>query len=368
MEPTLANSNFNILIVDDNPKNIQVLGSVLREEGYNLEFAIDGHAALDWVKDENFDLILLDIMMPEISGYEVCKAIKEDENTKKIPVVFLSAKSDLDSLVKGFELGAVDYITKPFNTQELLLRVGTHIELQHRRKQLELTNAQKDKLFAIIAHDIKNPFTSLLTSFELLEGIIDRLDKEKIKERLVGMKDEIEAIVHTSNNLLQWGKYQINGFSPNNEELDVADLIDSNLIGFKQILEDKKLKLDMEINSKAPIYFDKEQFGILFRNLLSNAIKFSHVEGAIKISALAQGRGEIIEIKDFGVGIPQKLLENLLKLNVRTSRKGTKNEHGAGLGLLLVNEIIQANNAYMKIRSKEGEGTTVSVTLPRNKS
>ena len=125
-----------ILIVDDNPKNLQILGNYLQEEGYLVEFALNGASALDWIKQSEFDLILLDIMMPEMDGFEVCKIIKSNPVYQKIPVIFLTAKIDTESIVTGFDLGAVDYIIKPFNQKELIARVKTQIEIKRGRDEI----------------------------------------------------------------------------------------------------------------------------------------------------------------------------------------------------------------------------------------
>jgi len=142
-------TGFSVLIVDDNPKNLQVAGSFLHEEGYNVEFAMNGITALEWIDQRNFDLILLDIMMPEMDGFEVCKHIKSDPGKRHIPIIFLTAKTETKSIVKGFEMGAVDYVSKPFNKNELLARISTQLtikktreESDHYLKELE----QKNKL------------------------------------------------------------------------------------------------------------------------------------------------------------------------------------------------------------------------------
>ena len=125
-----------ILIVDDNPKNLQILGNYLRNEGFKVEFALDGMSALDWVKRTEFDLILLDIMMPGMDGFEVCRTIKSNPERQKIPVIFLTAKTDTESIIKGFDQGAVDYVVKPFNRKELIARVKTHIEIKSSRDEI----------------------------------------------------------------------------------------------------------------------------------------------------------------------------------------------------------------------------------------
>lgn len=125
-----------ILIVDDNPKNLQVLGNYLQNEGYRVEFALDGNSALDWIERTEFDLILLDIMMPGMDGFEVCRIIKSDPAKQRIPVIFLTAKVDTESIITGFDLGAVDYVIKPFNQKELIARVKTQIEIKKSRDEI----------------------------------------------------------------------------------------------------------------------------------------------------------------------------------------------------------------------------------------
>ena len=140
-----ATRPFNILIVDDEPINIQLLGSVLREFNYEVQFATSGEEALDWVNSEFFDLILLDLVMPGMDGYEVCKRIKNKRATNTIPIVFLSASSGAEKITKGFETGAVDYITKPFNRVELLTKVKTHLELKRSREKLASQKKELDE-------------------------------------------------------------------------------------------------------------------------------------------------------------------------------------------------------------------------------
>lgn len=134
----MAASNPFILIVDDNPNNLQVLGSILEGKGYEVALAQNGLLALDFIKKEKPDLILLDIMMPEINGYEICKKLKEDNETKDVPVIFLTAKTETEDIVRGFDVGAVDYILKPFNSAELLARIRTHIKLRQAQKEIQL--------------------------------------------------------------------------------------------------------------------------------------------------------------------------------------------------------------------------------------
>jgi len=177
------NERFRILIVDDVPKNIQVAANILQRQGYHMAFAQNGKAALSQIRANCFDLVLLDIMMPEMDGFEVCMEMKNAPETKDIPIIFLTAKTDTDSIVKAFELGAMDYVTKPFNGAELLSRVKTHLELNHTRRKLVEANASKDKFFSIIAHDLKNPFNAMIGLSRMLLTRYDKIGRRKQANR-----------------------------------------------------------------------------------------------------------------------------------------------------------------------------------------
>ena len=134
--------NNTILIVDDNTTNVKVLGNLLKGNGYQVEFALDGKSAIDWIMKKDFDLILLDVMMPEMDGFEVAAILKDAPQKKDIPIIFLTAKSDEESILKGFKSGGVDFLTKPFNHSELLARVSTHVALKNAREEIKMKNRQ----------------------------------------------------------------------------------------------------------------------------------------------------------------------------------------------------------------------------------
>lgn len=179
------NQHPRILIVDDISKNIQVVASTLKEDGYQMAFAQDGGTALEKVRLNNFDMVLLDIMMPEMSGFEVCEQLKKNPGTRDIPVIFFTAKTDIESVVRGFELGAVDYVTKPFNRKELLARVRTHLSLKYYREALELSNQKLKKANADLLEYQKElelaARTDSLTRLSNRRDMMERIENERIR-------------------------------------------------------------------------------------------------------------------------------------------------------------------------------------------
>jgi len=198
-----------ILIVDDVLKNIQLLGNILQNEGYEISFAINGEQAIDTVENVNPDLILLDIMMPGIDGYEVCKIFKMNDKIKDIPVIFLSAKNNTEDIVKGFKIGAIDYISKPFIQEELLARVNTHYELKQKRDMI--TKMKEKEMFNAMVvtanHEIRQPLTTLQVAIDLINLYSEDDIKKgyranpKVSEFLKKMEKSISSITHILDKL-----------------------------------------------------------------------------------------------------------------------------------------------------------------------
>ena len=189
-----------ILIVDDNPQNLQVLGKQLQGENYEIEFAINGPAALDWLSIKKFDLILLDINMPGMSGFDVCREIRLHSEMNNIPIIFLSADTDRDSILRGFELGAQDYITKPFDSRELIVRVKTHLALKNSLEKLEQLNITLEE--KVLERTIQ-----LKEANEKLEKFnLKLLDLDKAKSEFLGL------ISHEIRTTFEWHPWSTGAF------------------------------------------------------------------------------------------------------------------------------------------------------------
>jgi len=221
---TTNHDQHKVLIVDDVTKNIQLVASFLKQAGYDINFALNGKDALKHIKREKFDLILLDIMMPEMDGLEVCQKIKADPISKDTPVIFLTAKTDVESISTAFEVGGVDYITKPFNRAELLARVKTHLELESQRRNLEELNATKDKFFSIIGHDLKSPLNQLLSLSEIILNELKSGREDEVMKMTKHLNESAKSARTLLENLLDWSRSQTGKIHFSPEILDVSKL------------------------------------------------------------------------------------------------------------------------------------------------
>ncbi len=366
------NSKAKILIVDDLPKNIQLLGSILREKGFDIAFAKSGKEALKRVENNDFDLILLDIMMPGMDGFEVCKSLKDNDKTSDIPIIFLTAKNDTESTVKGFELGAVDYVTKPFNAIELLARVNTHLELKNKTKELVDTNQRlielnstKDKFFSIIAHDIRNPLVSFKGLTELLTKNYNDFTEEERLKFIHSMKNSAKHLYNLFENLLEWSRIQTNRtkFSP--APFNVNPIIEQVVTLMELSAQSKKIKVVNDLPKKdIEAFGDKQMFATILRNLVTNAIKFTPGNGEITISTIPGEEYVELSVKDNGVGIPNEDQSKLFRIDQHISKPGTKDEKGTGLGLILCKELVEKNSGQIWLESEEKKGSSFYFTFP----
>lgn len=360
---------MNILIVDDNPQNIQVLGLALKDAGYSLSFARDGAQALELAESKEFQLILLDVMMPGIDGFETCRRLQYIELNREVPVIFLSAKNDEESIVKGFESGGVDFIAKPFNKNEVLTRVERQIKFQTQKKDLENANAVKDKFFRIISHDLKQPLVSTFGGLELLRdnyGKYDDAIKLKIISELYDLALNnarmLELLSEWSR--LERGKIECN---PCNTFLydAVAIAYEMNQGHYKK----KDIKIEIEMPMDIEVYADTEMLSSVFRNLLNNAVKFTPAKGSVSVYVQKQSAKNVfIAVKDTGVGIEKSNMDKVFDKFQPFFTYGTEGEKGIGLGLMLTKEFLKRNNGSIWAESEVGKGTVFYLSIPAKKT
>lgn len=361
----MKTTDIHILIVDDVSKNIQVVGNILKPLGYKISYALSGETALEHTKDKEFDLILLDIMMPEMIGFEVCEKLKSNKKTQNIPVIFLTAKDDETSIARGFEIGAVDYITKPFKQEELRARVKTHLTIKQQEKNLLELNKTKDKFFSIISHDLKNPFNQIIGFSELLVKTIEKQDIEKSTRFANFILESSKSAYKLLENLLEWSRSQTGKIEYNPEKIYPRGIIVETFGLLENIAKEKKIELFNEIPDNLTVHADLNMITTVIRNLVSNAIKFSNLNGKIKIYHTAIENNYIeITVEDNGIGIKAEVIDKLFKIDTNLTTVGTNQEKGTGLGLILCKEFVEKNKGEIYVESQENQGSKFKFTLP----
>lgn len=360
-----------ILIVDDVSKNLQVLAGFLQEDNYRLALATNGQDALRLVLSQKPDLVVLDIMMPDMDGYEVCRRIKQDPLIEKVPVIFLTARTETEDIVKGFELGAVDYVKKPVNKYELLARVRTHlslsktmIELSIAKDDLEKNNNQKDRFISILAHDLKNPIHAQMGLSKLMLGHIDKMSPDDIRENVSHLHHSAESISRLLEDLLTWARAQMGKFDFHPDYYDVRVMVNETIRLLESSLKNKEITLISLFTDPIEVFIDIQMMMTVLRNLLSNAVKFTPRGGEISLYYEIINIEMIISVKDNGVGIRAENLDRLFVISSMVRTAGTESETGTGLGLLLCKEFVERNGGRIKAVSQPGIGSTFSFSVP----
>lgn len=372
----INHSEYKILVVDDIVTNVLLLEVLLSKEGFVVFSANDGCKALEMIKKEMPDLILLDVNMPIMDGFEVVKEMKKVSLYREIPVIFLTAMNDTDSIVKGFKTGGSDYITKPFNKEELMARIMHQLSLLaakriivKRNQELKKTIEARDKMYSVIAHDLRSPMASMKM---IMNSIVLDADKDRvggdIYELLNLANKTSEDIFSLLDNLLKWTKVQVGKQVLIPQHSDLVSMVQGMIFVFESVASLKNIKIEYthEMES-AYVFSDLDMIKSCMRNLISNAIKFSYEGGVITIKLKESENDYIISFADNGCGISEANQSKLLNVGTHYTSYGTAQEEGSGLGLLLTMEFINKNNGKLWFESKEGVGSTFFISLPKDK-
>lgn len=359
----IAGNSKLILIVDDTPMNLILTSKTLESEGFNTQTALSGEEGFRLMSEQIPDLILLDISMPVMDGYEVCEKLKADDRWKDIPVIFVTANALTEDLVKGFAVGGVDYITKPFKKEELFARVNTHLELSENRRKIVEMNYNRDKLYSIIAHDIRSPLSGILQTIDAIDqGFISPTDKE-FQEIIRYLRDKTKETHLLLNSLLQWTKLQTNGASMQPEIVDLNAMLTSCVQLLHAVAHAKNIRISIQEGSYRAVC-DEMSMHTVFRNLVSNAVKFSKPGGTISITFEEDPVQVKVTIADEGVGMSPEVIKRIFVNDEHFSSSGTDNEQGTGLGLMIVKDFVKKNNATIQVESEPDKGTAITVIIP----
>lgn len=357
----------DILIVDDTAANLRVLTEILGDSGYRSRFVTNGKAALQAARAAAPDLVLLDINMPGMNGYEVCECFKADPALHGIPIIFLSALQETGDKVRAFQVGGVDYITKPFNAEEVRARVQTHLELQRQKRLLEevvetMTRAERlrDNLTHMVVHDMKSPLATIAGYLALLEDHEVKLSTNGLNF-IAEARRSIGRLIETVNSMLLISRLEAGELRLDRSECDLQDLTRSILADFEPLLGARQWAVDAS-STAAIVYADPTLISRVIQNLVENAIRFTPADGSVRISLSDSSESVRFAITDTGPGIPtehqSKIFEKFGQVENVDARAGT------GLGLFFCEMAVELHGGRIGVQSTEGQGSTFWFTLP----
>ena len=353
-----------VIVIDDNTVSLVLISKILNNAGYRSIVTDDAINALEKIRLEKPSLIILDIEMPEINGFELCRKIKTQDDLKDIPVIFLTANQETDTMVEGFQSGGVDFITKPFRKEELYVRVRNHIELAESRKTIIEMNKSRDKLYSIIAHDIRSPLAGILQTIDAIDqGFFDP-SSELFREIIRDLKNRTNETNTLLNSLLQWTRMQDRNVSINPKMTNLYEVLKSCISLLDLNAKEKNISIELKLKKNYEAYCDEVSIHTVFRNLINNAIKFTPENGKITINGKSGLRYMEILVEDTGVGMTPEVINKIMIENEHYTSFGTHNEKGTGLGLMIVKNFVQRNKGILKIDSKPGYGSVFTVGLP----
>lgn len=368
-------SVYKVLIVDDIPANVWLLKVMLEQSGLQVFTAENSEEALNQLKKETIDLILLDVLMPGINGFELAEHLKNDPDYREIPIVFLTALNAPTDVVKGFHLGGDDFISKPFNREELLVRIRHQLTIleakrtiQHQTAELKKTIDGRDTLYSVIAHDLRMPMSSMKMILNVLTIKMKELKigGPDIMEMLQSANEISEQLFTLLDNLLKWTRSQLGKLEAIPQNINLAELTESIVEVFSMIAATKNIKINFKSSpvEETEVFVDIDMIKTSIRNLISNAIKFSYTGSEIDVIVESKDAEIRFSVVDYGCGISEDDQCKLMDVATHYTTFGTEHEPGSGLGLLLVSEFLKLNNGRVFFKSKEGEGSTFGFVLP----
>lgn len=418
----------DILIVEDSRTQAIGLKFLLKEHGFSVRVAYDGLQALEAVKVQEPALIVSDIVMPNMDGYELCRNLRSNPETKHIPIILLTALSELTDVIKALENGADNFVTKPYKPDFLISRVH-HIlmnrelrrsrrsekiieiffnnqrysfsampdqvidlllstfenavqknkelqevnqklleaqrELREKNKELEKVNAQKDRFLGMAAHDLRNPLGHISTVADILLEDLDGKITPQQRELLEITRSSSHFMLDLVNDLLDIAKIESGKLNLNLQETDLAALVSRNVAQNTALADKKQIHLEVEVpDDLPPLTVDPGKIEQVLNNLISNAIKYSYPDTTVKIQLARQNDGVLLSVADAGQGIPVDEQDKLFQPFERTSVTTTGGEKSTGLGLAIVKRIVEGHHGKIWVESSPGKGSTFYVLLP----
>lgn len=356
-------SEMKVLIVDDTLANVELLTSSLKPIGYQLAVATSGEKALKIAERFQPDIILLDVMMPGMDGFETCRQLKAAPTTQNIPVIFVTAKVEAEDVIRGLRLGAVDYVTKPFREEEIHARVRTHLLLKYSLDALRQANVQKDNLLGMVAHDLRSPISGIHGYSEILLDDGDSIAPAERKEILEEVISACNSMLTLVNDLLDATAIAAGTLTLNKRPTNLADVIKQRLNIARFTASKKSITIIDQYAGNPVLNFDERRIGQVLDNLVSNAVKFSPTNSCVTVRLAVTPTGAEIAIDDEGPGLTEEDQQKLFSTFQPLSAQPTGSEVSTGLGLAIVKKVIDAHGGSIIARRRPEKGTSFIISL-----
>ena len=369
-----------VLVVDDDQRNVRLMESILRGSGYRVLKAYDGDEALRLVESRPPDLLLLDVMMPKMSGFEVCRKLKIRYETRLLPIIMVTALNALEDKVQALEFGADEFLTKPINKVELLAKVRSVLrvkalydELERNRVEIEAKNQElvrmeefRESMMQMVVHDLKNPLASIMGNVQLIQMSAESGTPARLKELLQRTQESARQLMRMILNILQIAKLEERKMPLSLERVALHRLVQENVEEMTGLSARDNIALENRVREDLPsTRADRELIGRVIANLLNNAFKHTPAGGRVTIDARQEGESVILMVSDTGEGIPEELQPRIFDKFVAGESEASKRMlYDSGLGLTFCRLAVQCHGGRIWLTSKPGEGTTVFTSLP----
>ena len=373
-DETTRQDMVSILMVDDNPVNLQVLTSMLKQSGWRPRPVTSGQLGLQAARKEPPDLVLLDVNMPEMNGYEVCEQLKADARLAQIPVIFVSALGETMDKVRGFAVGGVDYITKPFQLDEVRARVTAHLELRRQRRELQASydklresERMRDSLVHMIVHDLRSPLTAISAYLDLFgQAAKEKLGAET-QEDVANALHATRNMIRMINGILDVSKMEAQMMKLDLRECDLVQVVGQSLEDLESLVGSRRLVFEPPA-APARVLADQEIISRIVQNFLANALRFTPADGEIHVGIVAEAEHVRVFVADTGPGIPPDFRESIFDKFFQIGGSALPTNRSTGLGLAFCKMAVEAHGGRIGVDSELGKGSNFWFTLPRRES
>ena len=371
-DSSYPDSGASILVVDDTPANLQVLVGMLKERGHRVRPVLEGRLALRAAKAEVPDLVLLDINMPDMNGFEVCEQLKADPKLADTPVIFISGNNETADKVRAFSVGGVDYVTKPFHMAEVEARVATHLELRRKRRELQESyealrrlESLRDSLVHMVVHDLRSPLAAISACLEVIKWDAEEQHRRELASDVETALHATRTIIRLVNSVLDVSKMEGTQmrlqFAPSDIAAVARESVDEleSLVGTRLLVRDWPDEPVMAL-------VDRDVVARVMQNLLGNALKFTPSAGSITVAVEANDDMVRVAVSDTGPGIPREYRERVFEKFGQVEAASHGQKFSTGLGLTFCRLAVEAHGGRIGVDSEVGHGSTFWFVLPRN--